>query len=73
MGMLVSRRRTGRCEALVWMESDAVYRCGVITQPDQFLGLKSPLLQQMAARLARRMISAGSGCDCDHEIESVND
>jgi hypothetical protein len=65
-GVLVSRRRLGRCAALTWNEAGGLYRCGLIEQPRQHLprGLRwaAPLL----ARWARRAISAGAGCDCSY-------
>ena len=30
VGMLVSRRRSGACDALRWDESATIYRCGLI-------------------------------------------
>jgi hypothetical protein len=69
LGVVVSLRRTGACDALVWNAQDARYRCGLIDQPAAHLprvvGWAAPLL----ARSARRYISAGSGCDCNIEVE----
>ena len=64
-GMLVSRRRTGACAALVWDEPRSVYRCGVVTEPQRFIGPATPA--RVAARFAPRWIAAGQGCDCDLE------
>jgi hypothetical protein len=49
LGMLLSRKRTGACVALRWSDVDLRYRCGAVDGPWGFL--------------ARRWISAGTGCD----------
>jgi hypothetical protein len=63
LGMVVSRRRQGRCAALQWSDKGSLYRCGLMAQPADFLprGLRwaAPLL----GRWARRWIAAGQGCD----------
>jgi hypothetical protein len=56
-GIVISRRWAGRCTALRWDADTARYRCAL-------LGDGKGLL----ARLARRWISAGSGCDAPDEI-----
>lgn len=65
IGILLSRRRYGRCAALVWESSTARYRCGVFSQPRQALAWpRAPVwLLRPFVGLARRWISAGSGCD----------
>jgi hypothetical protein len=60
MGMLLSRRRYGRCRALVWHEAQAVYRCGAITNPQRWLPW---LPKRWAQALARRWIASSLGCD----------
>jgi hypothetical protein len=57
-GVIVSRRREGACAALQWDDRARVYRCGLVR------GAPAPL-----AWLARRWISAGSGCDADFLAE----
>jgi hypothetical protein len=65
MGMLLSRKRRGACEALTWDEAGSAYRCGVLSDPDRWLpGLGAPL-KGWAQALARRWIAAGAGCDSD--------
>jgi len=54
LGLLLTRRRRGACEALVWHETDRHYRCGVVT---------GQRLRWLPRALARRWIAAGSGCD----------
>ncbi len=50
LGMVLSRRRSGRCVALRWDEGRGRYLCGALDRP-------------WLAPLARRWIAAGSGCD----------
>jgi hypothetical protein len=55
--MVLSRKRSGACVALRWSETDQRYRCGAVNGPWGFL--------------ARRWISAGSGCDSSLQQDSV--
>ncbi len=60
LGMLLSRRRRGRCSALAWNDALQRYRCGVLDDPRRWL----PWLPRRAARaLAWRWIAAAAGCD----------
>ena len=75
VGMLVSRRRSGPCRALQWQESGKMYRCGLLQAPSQRLQhfskpMRALLLLPAAllAWLARRWISAGSGCDSTLDV-----
>ncbi len=65
VGMLVSRRRQGACKLLRWSDTEARYRCGLLTESQ---GRAGPLTRLWLA-WARRMISAGSGCDAQLRIE----
>ncbi len=65
VGVLVSGRRTGSCKALEWQGTERRYVCGVVTNPERYLGVGSGRLGQALSALARRMISAGTGCDSD--------
>lgn len=58
VGMLVSARRSGACRALRWDGVTRRYRCGL---------LGSHARPGLLERFARRLISAGSGCDSDAE------
>ena len=60
MGMLLSRRRQGRCRALTWQSSQRRYVCGVLVQPRRWLPW---LPAALGKRLATRWISAAEGCD----------
>ncbi|WP_290900437.1 hypothetical protein [Aquabacterium sp.] len=70
VGMLISRKRQGACDALVWSEASdtapARYQCGLMLRaagpdgPDWRVG---PLWRRVWLAWVRRLISAGSGCD----------
>ncbi len=65
LGIVLSGRRTGACAALVFSAEEQRYRCGALREPERWAGkLGAPLL----GALARRWISAGSGCDSEVEI-----
>lgn len=63
LGMLVSRRRRGACDALRWDASAQLYRCGMAVDPGQVLGRRWDWAGPVVARWARRWIAAGRGCD----------
>ena len=63
LGMLVSRRRQGRCRALQWDCGLGLYRCGMLDQPKRLMRWLPPALQAWVSRWSRRWISSGSGCD----------
>jgi len=69
VGVLVSRRRHGACTALLWSGAQSRYLCGMVVAPQRFLPWLRPLLQPLAARWARRLISAGKGCDAALQIQ----
>jgi hypothetical protein len=71
LGMLLSRRRQGACVALDWDTGTRRYRCGAAVG---VAGRLPPALKPMAPlveRLARRWISAGSGCDSTLETDPI--
>ena len=70
IGMLVSRRTTGACAALVWNGEAASYRCGLIERPSAHLPPALQRLGPLLARAAARLVSAGSGCDCSLRVQS---
>lgn len=59
-GVLVSLRVRGACRALRWDDDQRRYRCGLMART---VGSRTPW-----ARLARRLIAAGQGCDSDAEV-----
>ena len=64
LGMVLSRRRQGRCAALQWDDAHGAYRCGALSAPGTWL----PWLPTVWARaLVRRWIAAARGCDATVE------
>lgn len=60
MGVVVSRRQNGACMALHWNASSARYQCTMVTGSPKVIGW-----------LARRWISAGTGCDARLEVQDT--
>jgi Fe-S-cluster-containing hydrogenase component 2 len=72
VGMLVSGKRRGACDALTWSEAESRYRCGMVAAPEQHLPgwlVRAPRMQGLASRWARHFIAAGIGCDSDAELD----
>lgn len=77
LGMLLSGRRTGACNALRWDAALTQYRCGVITAPQEVVvqalprGLHGlgPAVAPLLRRVGLRWIAAGIGCDSHLELE----
>ena len=67
LGVLVSGRLHGRCAALRWDEGGALYRCAMVQAPGTAWPASPRWLRPVLARLARRWIAAGVGCDCSAE------
>jgi len=70
LGVVISRRRTGTCDALVWDEEDNRYSCGAIVNPQAVLPRKLAWLAPSFTVLAKRWIAAGKGCDASLRVES---
>ena len=78
LGMVISRRRNGACDALRWNSITVAYRCGVLEQPlsvaraslPPYLRLLAPGLARMFALFGRRWIAAGQGCDSSLEAQA---
>lgn len=77
LGVLLSGRRHGACQALRWQGDAHRYRCGAITEPEAVLRERFPVWAQnvqaplavVLRRFARRWVAAGVGCDCDAQLE----
>ncbi|WP_288842250.1 hypothetical protein [uncultured Deefgea sp.] len=65
VGVLISRKRRGRCAALVWDEAQHRYWCGMLLKPARYLPVNWPWLNRRISRWAQRSIAAGLGCDSD--------
>ena len=61
--MLLSRARKGACKALRWDDARSRYVCGAVSAPDMVLPTGLRAFAPLLGKLARRWISAGSGCD----------
>ncbi|HEY9027306.1 MAG TPA: hypothetical protein VIP05_23645 [Burkholderiaceae bacterium] len=71
VGVLVSGRRSGACAALSWNDDAGLYRCGLVADPRAVLPRLPALLAPAVSRLARRWISAASGCDSSLVVEAA--
>ena len=73
MGVVVTGRRPGSCQALRWDGHAHRYLCGAITEPVAVLhagrlplpNFAVKLLARGLPKLACRWVSVGTGCDCD--------
>ena len=70
LGVVLSRKRKGACEALRWSAERNLYQCGAVVAPDVLQralpagwGALNHLLAPVLRRLALRWIAAGQGCD----------
>ena len=63
LGQVISRKRHGACGALRWSDTEALYRCGAISDAEGVLGPRWRWAAPLLRRLARRWIAAGEGCD----------
>jgi hypothetical protein len=64
VGQLISRRRVGACDALLWNEEGRRYLCGAVAAPADHLPRWLAPLSAIASKAARRMIAADTRCDC---------
>jgi len=76
VGVLASRRRQGACAALRWSADSGRYVCGMLDRPWQELGAERTWAldpgswpNRALARLCRRWIAAGIGCDADLQVQ----
>jgi hypothetical protein len=61
--MILSRKRIGCCNALRWSDAERRYLCGAMSEPQNVLPLGLQWFAPALARLARRWIASGIGCD----------
>lgn len=80
VGMLISRKRRGACDALVWSDPEGRYLCGLLVNdaasPPREGGLRRVwtrgwrrLWRRLWRAWVRRLISSGSGCDASMVVE----
>ena len=68
VGVLLSGRRHGACDALRFDDGAARYICGLLADPAALLRWLPQRWAPLVRRLARRWIAAGAGCDCTLEV-----
>jgi hypothetical protein len=69
LGVLVSGRCHGACAALRWQADVQRYECKVVSDPGTVWPHLPLVLRAPLARLAKRWIASGAGCDSDLETE----
>jgi hypothetical protein len=69
LGQVISRKRSGACDALRWDAVQTIYRCGVLTNTEGVLGPRWRWAAPLLRRLAVRWIAAGVGCDASLQVE----
>ena len=69
LGVLVSGRRHGACDALLWSDVAQRYHCGMVSDALAVWPRLPASLARPLQALARRWIAAGAGCDCDCECD----
>ncbi len=58
----------GACRALIWVDAEQHYRCGMLLQPSSYLFILPASWQTGFSRLVARWIAAGTVCDSDAEV-----
>jgi hypothetical protein len=69
LGAVLSGRRRGACDWVRWDAAEQRYRCGAAVLEAAQLPPGARWLAPALQAVARRWISAGSGCDCSLEVE----
>ena len=65
VGVLVTGRTGGRCAALEFSDDAGRYLCGLVSDPASRLPRVLRWSAPWVAKVARRFIAAGLGCDSD--------
>lgn len=63
LGVVLSRKSMGRCDALRWSDADRRYLCGAMSEPQSVLPWGLKWFGPWLSKLARRWIASGIGCD----------
>lgn len=66
--MLVSRKRQGACHLLRWSDERRRYVCGLLADAGETDDGAASFGRRLWRAWARRLISAGSGCDASIEV-----
>ena len=70
LGQVISRKRSGACDALRWDPAQSLYRCGALSEPESVLGMRWRWAAPLLRRLAQRWIAAGVGCDATLQVDA---
>jgi hypothetical protein len=70
IGALISKRRQGACVVLRWSDAGQHYRCALVADARSLWPWLPRWADALATRLARRWISAASGCDATLEVQA---
>ena len=73
LGMLVTRRRTGPCQALRWDGDQQRHLCGLIASPSEVTGWKAAWMLGVLQAVVHRQIAAGTGCDASIDAIRVGE
>jgi hypothetical protein len=79
VGVLLSGKRHGACDALEWNDALQMYRCQAVKAPVQAVTRALPPrlhllawpLGALLGRVAKRWIAAGIGCDSSLQAQST--
>ena len=58
----------GRCRALQWQHEQNRYICGMVLNPDKWVGIIPRRLRERMGRFFASRIASGLGCDFSAEI-----
>ena len=71
LGQVISRKRSGACDALRWDATQRLYRCGALSDTEAVLGPRWRWAAPLLRRLAVRWIAAGVGCDASLQVQTT--
>ena len=62
---------TAPCKALLWNDNDKRYLCGMVIEPSLFVKWCPKWMDKLASKLFKRWIAAGTLCDSEVEVDSI--
>jgi hypothetical protein len=65
---LLLKHRENACPALMWLDAESKYRCGMLIAPASNLRWLPGWLNRPFAFFVRRWLAIDIGCDCDVEL-----